>query len=551
MDEFCVSCCLSTRYGAIHFLSQPIPGAGKALLLPLFWLCACGAPLEEGGEAAVVPSSVPAGGPPSPQWISADQPIHWNQWTETSFSRAAATNRPVLLYLAAPGCEGLFASSDGALPSVAEERYVSIRVNPFHRPDLARRYAPAGWPALAILRPDGRQVARAVDMPARHVRLFLTRLHSHLQERPEVIERKTASPRGLPLPPGGEGGAREVFEALAAEYDPHHAGFGGAVKAPEALVLQFLLDYYSAVGTVAARTMVDGTLDAMLASPVWDSVAGGVCAYSYTPDWQTPLYEKDAADQAGLLRILGARADDVVEYRRAAEALVGYLERELFDSVAGAFRGRQVRLGAASPGSRWWTDPGLYADRNAMLVLSLLEVAPRLADDRALRAQQMATAAADFLMGPARGVGGQVLHCVGARDSVAGLLEDQMLVSQALRLVARRTGDARYERAGEQAFAFAEANLFDAEAGAFRDRPDPLAPEPLAGSPEWATSYPVRDGAMPAGNALAAAQLCDRGERERASDLVRRAGLREPVGRLHAGYGSALLKCECRSGEEP
>jgi len=434
---------------------------------------------------------------------------------------------------------------------VAEERYLPIRANPFHRPDLARRYGAAGWPALAVLRPDGRQIARAVDMPGRHVRLFLTRLHSHLQERPEVVERRTARVQESLPAPGRRGRAQQLFQVLEADFDPHHAGFRGAVKAPEPLVLQFLLDYYSAVGTPSALQMVDATLDSLLVSPVWDSVAGGVCAYSHTPDWQTPRYEKDAVDQAGLLRVLARRADDVVGYRRAAGALVGYLRRELFDPEAGAFRGRQVRLDPESPEGQWWTDPGLYADRNALLVLSLFEVAPHLDGEPAQQAQQMAAAAAQFLMWEARRAGGQVLHCVGAQDSVAGLLEDQMLVSQALHLAARSTGDEEYARAGSQVLAVAETQLLDAEAGAFRDRPALRAPDPLMGSPEWQFCWPVRDGAVPAGNALAALVYWERGKRDRAADLLRRVGPGGALDRQHATYGSALLRYRGRRGEVP
>ena len=517
----------------------------------MLWLGACASPSGEGDAGTATASAGPSTDPASSEWISADQAIGWRRWVQASFAEAAASDRPVLLYLAAPGCDGLFAEPDAILRVVAEERYLPIRANPFHRPDLARRYGAAGWPALAVLRADGRQVAGAVDMPRRHVRLFLSRLHSHLQERPQVVERKTTRARDTLAASGPQGRAQQLFHVLTAQFDPHHAGFRGAVKAPEPLVLQFLLDYYSAVGTSSALQMVDATLDAMLASPVWDSAAGGVCAYSHTPDWQTPLYEKDAADQAGLLRVLARRAGDVVGYRRAAEVLIGYLRRELFDPESGAFRGRQVRLDRGSPQGLWWTDPGLYADRNALLVLSLFEVAPHLDGEGALQARQMATAAAEFLMGRARGAGGLVPHCVGAPGTVAGLLEDQMLVTQALLLAARSTGDIRYARVGAQVFASAETHLFDAEVGAFRDRPALQAPDPLVGSPEWMVCWPVHDGAVPAGNALAASIQWERGKQEWAAELLRRVSPGQVMERRHATYGSALLKWEGNRREEP
>ena len=123
-------------------------------------------------------------------WVSADRDIGWKSWSASSFQEAQERDCPVLLYLAAPGGEGLFAGGSSSLRFLAEERFVALRVDPFQRPDIARRYATGGWPALVVMDPDGRAFAAAVDIPTRNVEMFLLRLLNDYAEEREIIEAK-------------------------------------------------------------------------------------------------------------------------------------------------------------------------------------------------------------------------------------------------------------------------------------------------------------------------------------------------------------------------
>ena len=90
-------------------------------LLPLLVL-AC-APVEEVSEsAAIKPLSIAvATTPPAAEWIWADGPIAWGEWSDANLARAQREDRPVLVYFAAPGCEGLFPDPTPALRQLVEE----------------------------------------------------------------------------------------------------------------------------------------------------------------------------------------------------------------------------------------------------------------------------------------------------------------------------------------------------------------------------------------------------------------------------------------------
>ena len=96
----------------------------------------------------------------------------------------------------------------------------------------------------------------------------------------------------------------------------------------------------------SARGLLCATLDAIVRGALQDHVGGGFFRYSVTPDWSLPHFEKMLYDNAQLLRVL-ARTVELLErdgtdparaarYRRAAEALVEWLHREMITGE-GAF----------------------------------------------------------------------------------------------------------------------------------------------------------------------------------------------------------------------
>ena len=468
----------------------------KAKLLALLVLAGCAA-TEEVPQEEAVRSERPA----LAEWQWADGELPWGTWDESLFARAQSEDNPILVYLAAPGCEGLFPAPTPALRQLVAEKFVSVQVDPFKRPDIARRYDSGGWPALVVALPDGRVFARAVDIPPANVEPYLRRLHTAYEEKREVIvakvQRAAARPK-VEKPVAIDA----VYRACAAAFDSAHGGFGGPTKFLETSTLRFLLTYAEARGAAPARQMALASLDAVLASPLGDS--GGFRAYSYTPDWSAPAGERDALDQAAMLHLLLEAGQP--RYAEPVTALLGFVEGTLFDPAEGVFRGRQVLA------DTWWTDPALYADRQAALIRAYLAVATTLGDERAA---QVAMQAGDALISHCIDDRGRVQHvCDSETEGSAGLLVDQALAALALWELGQWSGEARFATAAEQVACFMEQSY---------DRPAAL--DPLSHH----------------GKALALQLYGRQGRAERVVALAAEPRLAQASDRVHSSWARALL----------
>ena len=468
----------------------------KAKLLALLMLAGCAA-TEEPPQEEVVRSERPA----LAEWQWADGELPWGTWDESLLAHPQSEDNPILVYLAAPGCEGLFPAPTPALRQLVAERFVSVRVDPFKRPDIARRYDSGGWPALVVALPDGQVFARAVDIPPANVESYLRRLRTAYEEKREVIvakvQRAAARPK-VEKPVTIDA----VYRSCAAAFDSAHGGFGGPTKFLETSTLRFLLTYAEARGAAPARQMALASLDAVLASPLGDS--GGFRAYSYTPDWSAPAGERDALDQAAMLHLL--LEADQPRYAESARALLGFVEGMLFDADEGAFRGRQVMA------DTWWTDPTLYADRQAALIRAYLAAAVALGDDRFA---QVALQAGDALINRCIDGRGRVRHvCDSEAEGSVGLLGDQALAALALWELGEWSGEARFATAAEQVERFMEQS---------HDRLADLGPLPHHGK-------------------AIALQLYERqGQAERVIALAGEPLLSQSPDRAHSAWARALL----------
>ena len=388
-----------------------------------------------------------------------------------------------------------------ALRQLVTEKFVSVQVDPFKRPDIARHYDSGGWPALVAALPDGRVFARAVDIPPSNVESYLRRLRTAYEEKRPVlvakVQRAAARPE-IERPFSIDG----VYRACAAAFDSDHGGFGGPTKFLETSLLRFLLAYAEARGAESARQMALASLDAVLASPLGDS--GGFRAYSYTPDWSAPASERDARDQAAMLHLL--LEADQPRYAEAVRALIGFVEGALFDKAEGAFRGRQVMA------DTWWTDPAFYADRQAALIRAYLAAAAALGDERAA---QVALQAGDALIDRCVDSRGRVRHvCDSEAEGSTGLLGDQALAALALWELGEWSGEARFAAVAEQVARFMEQSY---------DLLADLGP------------LPSRDKAI-------ALQFYGRqGRAERVAALAGEPRLAQSPGREHSSWARALL----------
>ncbi|MDE2812039.1 MAG: DUF255 domain-containing protein [Gemmatimonadota bacterium] len=467
----------------------------KAKLLALLVLAGCAATEEPPQEVARSEQ------PTLAEWQWTDGEMPWGTWDESLFARAQSEDNPILVYLAAPGCEGLFPTPTPALRQLVAEKFVSVQVDPFKRPDIAQHYDSGGWPALVVALPDGRVFARAVDIPPANVESYLRRLRTAYEEKRTVLVAKVqrAATRSKVESPFAIDG---VYRACEAAFDSAHGGFGGPTKFLETSVLRFLLVYAEARGTASARQMALASLDAVLASPLGDG--GGFRAYSYAPDWSAPASERDALDQAAMLHLL--LEADQPHYAESARAILSFVEGSLFDAAEGAFRGRQVMA------DTWWTDPTLYADRQAALIRACLAAAAALGD---ARAAQVALQAGDALISRCIDGLGQVRHvCDSQAEGSVGLLADQALAALTLWELGEWSGEARFAAAAEQVARFMEQSY---------DRLADLGP------------------LTHRGKAIALQFYERQGRAERVAALANEPQLSQSPGRAHSSWARALL----------
>ena len=185
---------------------------------------------------------------------------------------------------------------------------------------------------------------------------------------------------------------------------------------------------------------------------------------------------------------------------------------------------------------RWWTDPAIYADRNALLIRALTAAARDLRD---AEAGAMAVRAMDFLLAHCVDERGAVYHYyLDGLGAVPGLLEDQIMVAAALLDLSDLRGEARFAQGALAVMRFAEEALFDSTARAFRDRPRAAEFENIASQP----IIPYRDGALSAGNILAAELYMDLNDLDRVATLLGGKRLRSGPGRAYSSYARALLR---------
>ncbi|HRK22885.1 MAG TPA: hypothetical protein PLX06_13800, partial [Fimbriimonadaceae bacterium] len=121
--------------------------------------------------------------------------------------------------------------------------------------------------------------------------------------------------------------------SLAADFDPVHAGFGGAPKFPPHSAIEFCLAVSEAGAfdegmREQARTIAVSTLERMCLGGIHDHVGGGFHRYSTDAHWLLPHFEKMLYDNALMLLNL-KRAPSSPLFVRAAEGIEAWLRREM------------------------------------------------------------------------------------------------------------------------------------------------------------------------------------------------------------------------------
>ena len=297
----------------------------------------------------------------------ADNPVHWFPWGDAALTAAGELARPIFLSIGYSSCHWCHVMAhesfeDGETAQYMNDHFVNIKVDREERPDLDDIYMKAvqgltgqgGWPLTVFLTPDSKPFfggtyfppAPRMNMPSfRHV---LEAVVDAWQQRRQQVEEQSEklrdfiaehtafdlSPSTLTLTT-----LREAGEAIQANFDPIHGGFGAAPKFPQAMSLDFLLRRYHRTQDLSLLNAITKTLDSMAFGGIYDQIGGGFHRYSVDERWLVPHFEKMLYDNALLSRVyLDAfmRTQNPLYERIACETL-DYVRREMTAPTGGFY----------------------------------------------------------------------------------------------------------------------------------------------------------------------------------------------------------------------
>ena len=289
-----------------------------------------------------------------------ENPVDWYPWGEEARSRAREEDLPILLsvgYSACHWCHVMERESfeDTETAAYMNEHFVNVKVDREERPDVDAIYMEAvqamsgqgGWPMTVFLDPDGVPFYGGTYFPPDDDRgmpsfrmVMEAVVDAFERKRDEIRERAGETRARLGAIGAIEPSAqppeaailKKASEQLLASADRERGGFRGAPKFPPASALELLMAAHAGdPGDDAAMSVVETTLDSMMAGGIYDQIGGGFARYTVDAAWLVPHFEKMLYDNALLARayLHGWQALGHDRYRRVCEETLDWALREM------------------------------------------------------------------------------------------------------------------------------------------------------------------------------------------------------------------------------
>ncbi len=299
------------------------------------------------------------------------QPVRWHAWGEAAFARAQAEDKPILLDIGAVWCHWCHVMDresyeDAEIAALINNLFVAVKVDRDERPDVDARYQAAvsaisgqgGWPLTAFLTPDGRPYFGGTYIPRDNRygrpgmgRVLLAMAQVWRERRDEALETAGSVMAAIEHNESfsGRGDAMslavvdKIADAIVAQFDPRHGGFGSQPKFPHPAALDLLLEVAVNRGNERAREAFTITLEKMARGGVYDQLAGGFHRYSVDERWVVPHFEKMIYDNTELLRnyVHGYQSFVREDFLLIAREIVAWLDATMTDRERGGFYGSQ------------------------------------------------------------------------------------------------------------------------------------------------------------------------------------------------------------------
>lgn len=298
----------------------------------------------------------------------ADNPVDWYPWGEEALARARREDKPLFVSVGYSTCYWCHVAErelyqDPQIAAQMNADFVNIKIDREQRPDLDRALMQAtdvltgggGWPNNVFLTPALQPFFAGSyfppeEMPGREgFPAILERIATQWREdRGDILVTAEQTTAQLRQRAGGEGMAPEridperwrgqAIETMRGEYDALVGGFapaGQSSRFPQSPRLALLLAASGPGSEVSdapgSGEMLDQTLAAMSIGALFDHVGGGFHRYTVDPEWTVPHFEKMLVDNAQLLGIYAAAAEQRAQpwfadvARRTAEYMLARL----------------------------------------------------------------------------------------------------------------------------------------------------------------------------------------------------------------------------------
>lgn len=247
--------------------------------------------------------------------------VTFEDWNETVFKKALASEKPVLLSISASWCHSCHEMDEQTYshPEVAsflKENFVAVRVDTDQRPDINTRYNQGGWPSTVFLTPSGQILTGATFLPPRDflevsqqvLRIYrdliikgkITRILEREEDKPFTQE-KISYEAKKSLFDNDKINYLTKFEIDVKErFDTLHGGFGTGQKFPFVDALRFCLKRYLKTEDNDLLHILTRSLEAYCEGGLFDHIEGGFFRYATERNFGNPHYEKILEDNLKL-----------------------------------------------------------------------------------------------------------------------------------------------------------------------------------------------------------------------------------------------------------
>ena len=296
----------------------------------------------------------------------ADNPVNWYPWGSEALNLSKNENKPIFLsigYSACHWCHVMEKESfeNNKVANILNEHFISIKVDREERPDIDSIYMNAvqsmgingGWPLSVFLTPECMPFYAGTYFPTndRHGMPGFINILENIQkiynsefEKVNSIAKNVTehlqhdddnNTNGLI----NEGILHNAFEILKNNFDGENGGFGTFPKFPQAMIYEFLLQYYSKYENTEALDMDEFTLSNIANGGIFDQIGGGFHRYSTDQKWLIPHFEKMLYDNALLVKLylhLYQITGNSI-FKNIIDKTLNFIENEMLDKNGGFY----------------------------------------------------------------------------------------------------------------------------------------------------------------------------------------------------------------------